>query len=212
VSLDWAVVVPVKGRAQGKSRLDVAPSLREELALAFALDAVRAALAAAGVREVVVVTPRADALRFRDLGAGVVTEPASSGLLPALAAGGAAVRSRALGVAFLLGDLPALRPEQLAAALTAAGRVPRAIVPDADGRGTVLSTARPGVQHRPRFGTGSRLAHRRAGYVELALRDVSGLRRDVDTLADLGAARQRGVGLFTARALQALGPRTGQSG
>jgi 2-phospho-L-lactate guanylyltransferase len=54
---------------------------------------------------------------------------------------------------------------------------------------------------RPRFGAGSLAAHRDDGATVLDL-DVPGLRRDVDTVADLAAAARIGCGPRT-RALLA---------
>ena len=105
------------------------------------------------------------------------------------------------GVAVLLGDLPALLPSELLAALTEAERHPLAFVSDADGEGTVLITATGGAAHTPSFGAGSRAAHLAAGYVELDVAAESGLRRDVDTPDDLGALAER-VGAYTKAALQ----------
>lgn len=199
----WAVVVPVKGR-HGKSRLAVPDALRAQLARAFALDTVRAVAETGSVREIVVVAADGgEAGAFGALGARLVRDP-GAGLLAALGTGLHAVRDRRLGRALLLGDLPALRSAELAAALAAAARLPRAMVPDT-GTGTVLVTARAGVAHRPRFGPGSGAAHRRAGYVELALPRDWGLRNDVDTLADLARARSLGLGSATTGVLRSAG-------
>jgi 2-phospho-L-lactate guanylyltransferase len=187
VTADWTVVVPVKGTSAAKSRLGATAGL----ARAIALDTVEAAVACA---RVVVVTP-GDGAAFVELGATVVGDD-GGGLGAAIDAG---LRSVGAGaVAVLLGDLPALRPEELAVALDAAARHPRSLVPDADGVGTVLITALPGEVHRPAFGGASRAAHVAAGYTELALDAASGLRRDVDTAEQLGALAAEGR----------LGPRT----
>ncbi len=172
---DWVVVVPVKGTAGSKSRLDA--SL--ELARAIALDTVEVALT---VAPVVVVTDAASATDFVSLGARVVDDP-GAGLNAAIAAG---VDAAGVGVAtaVLLGDHPALRSEELRDALAAASGVPRALVADADGTGSALTTALPGERHQFEFGEGSRQAHAAAGYLELE-GNWPGLRRDVDTAADL---------------------------
>ena len=110
---------------------------------------------------------------------------------------------RSVGVAALAADLPALRPEELAAALDAATRAgTRSYVPDADGTGTVLLAARAGTDLNPRFGPGSAAAHARSGALPLA-GDWPGLRRDVDTPADLAAALGLGVGRYTAELVSA---------
>jgi 2-phospho-L-lactate guanylyltransferase len=182
----WTVVVPVKGTADAKSRLGASA----ELARAIALDSVEAALGAA---RVIVVTPAAAAADFEALGAVVVAD-AGGGLNAAVAAGISAAGDGP--VAVLLGDVPALLPAELAAALLAAERHPLAMVPDADGAGTTLITALRAVSHSPAFGHGSRAAHLAAGYVELDVSAESGLRRDVDTAEQLAGLAAR------------LGPRT----
>jgi 2-phospho-L-lactate guanylyltransferase len=100
------------------------------------------------------------------------------------------------GVAALVGDLPALRPEELGAALDAAAAHPEAFVRDADGTGTTLLTA-AGAALRPRFGPGSARAHADDGAVPLS-GTWPGLLRDVDTEADLRAALALGTGPRTA--------------
>jgi 2-phospho-L-lactate guanylyltransferase len=113
------------------------------------------------------------------------------------------------GVAALPADLPALRTEDLTAALRAAEEVAwstagtaygpeplRGFVPDAAGTGTVLLAAPPGARLEPCFGWGSAAAHVTSGAVELT-GDWPGLRRDVDTAADLAEAVALGVGART---------------
>lgn len=172
---EWVIVVPVKGTAGSKSRLEASA----ELALAIALDTVEIALT---VAPVIVVTNAASAAEFVALGALVVDDP-GTGLNSAIAAGLDAAPAQS-ATAVLLGDHPALTPTELRDALAAASGLPRALVADADGTGSALTTALPGEHHRPSFGTGSRRAHVAAGYVELD-GDWPGLRRDVDTAADL---------------------------
>ncbi|MCR8672104.1 2-phospho-L-lactate guanylyltransferase, partial [Agrococcus sp. HG114] len=50
---------------------------------------------------------------------------------------------------------------------------------------------------RPRFGPGSAERHRQAGHVELPIAPGTGLRLDVDELADLHTALDAGVGPHT---------------
>jgi 2-phospho-L-lactate guanylyltransferase len=95
-------------------------------------------------------------------------------------------------------DLPALDPAELGRALAAAAQAGQAFVPDAAGTGTTLYTAAPGVAFRPRFGPESRAAHLSAGAVELRIAGTDGLRRDVDTVADLRDAARIGLGPRTA--------------
>jgi 2-phospho-L-lactate/phosphoenolpyruvate guanylyltransferase len=193
----WSVVVPAKRLAVAKTRLrpltaDVGePSAHADLVLALLADTVAAALACPVVDTVLVVTddPAATAEVTR-LGARTVRDEPDSGLNPALEHGARSTGDTA--VAALSSDLPALRPEELAAALTAAERAPRCFVADAHGTGTTLLTA-VGTALRPAFGPGSAAAHRGGGAVELS-GDWPGLVRDVDTEADLRAALRLGTG------------------
>jgi 2-phospho-L-lactate guanylyltransferase len=202
----WTLVLPVKGGPQAKSRLGARP----EVAAAIALDCLDAVLACPAVERVLVVTSdppmRAAA---RALGAHVVPEARpEAGLVPAIAAG---VRVAALAcagpTAVLLADLPALRPRDLGAGLAAVDArlrddpAPMVAVPDADSSGTVLLAARTPADLDPAFGPDSLAEHVRRGAAALDL-DLPGLRRDVDTPADLDAAIALGVGPRTATAVR----------
>jgi 2-phospho-L-lactate guanylyltransferase len=207
-SLRWSLVIPVKVLAIAKSRLTgLAGQRRAELALAMAADTVTAAAACPVVDSVVVVTADAAAAALLSgLGAHVVPDEPEGGLNPALTFG--AERADEFwpgrGRAGLAADLPALAPAELGRALTEAARVPEGFVADADGTGTTLYTARPGTAFWPRFGTGSRAAHLSAGVAELRLPGLAGLRRDVDTVADLRDAARIGLGPHTAAAAGSL--------
>jgi 2-phospho-L-lactate guanylyltransferase len=187
----WTIVIPVKGTATAKSRLGGSA----ELARAIALDTVEAACGVAGARVIVVTSSRASR-DFVALGAIVVADP-GSGLNSAVGAGIAAAGDGP--VAVLLGDVPGMRSFELeeALALALAGEHSLVMVADADDTGTVLLAARNPADHRPQFGVGSRAAHGAAGYVELAIPAMSGLRRDVDTADQLAALGTR-VGWRTA--------------
>lgn len=104
-------------------------------------------------------------------------------------------------VAVLLGDLPALRPDDLDEALAAASAFPRAVVVDAEGTGTTLLTASAGVLLDPAFGAGSAAEHLRRGHVALDVPGQSGLRQDVDRLGDLAAVAALGTGRATSQVL-----------
>jgi 2-phospho-L-lactate/phosphoenolpyruvate guanylyltransferase len=203
-ALRWHLVVPVKDAGQAKSRLDTpAPLRRTDLARAVASDTVEAACTAVGADLVTVVTSDAVAAQVaRDLGARVVPDPAD-GLNAAVAAGWEDAPDEPghrVGWAALLGDLPALRPDDLRAALAECGRHRSAVVPDAEGTGTVLltSTVAPPV---PRFGPGSAARHAGAGAEVLPL-DLPRLRRDVDLADDLRVALSLGVGRHTLLAMR----------
>jgi 2-phospho-L-lactate guanylyltransferase len=193
----WTVVLPVKRLADGKSRLRGAlPGVpHERLALALALDTAAAALAVAPV--LVVTADPAAAAALAALGARVVPD-VPGGLNASFAHGAAAAPGP---VAALAGDLPALRAAELATALRAAGDA-RRYVADATGSGTALLTAATGRALDPRFGPGSAAAHTASGAVPLHGR-WPGLRRDVDTAADLAAAAALGVGRHTTALLPA---------
>ena len=199
---EWVVVIPVKRLDHAKTRLSTRPApQRRALALAFALDTVRAALACADVVGVVVVTDD-DEVRaaVAALGASWVPDEPDSGLNAALTHGAEVVRrgSPAASVAVLAADPPALRPAELGLALVAAAAVPRGFVADAAGTGTTLLTARPGCELDARFGERSRAAHAASGAVELHPGPVPGLRRDVDTEVDLWDAVRLGIGIASA--------------
>ncbi|HEY3682388.1 MAG TPA: 2-phospho-L-lactate guanylyltransferase [Streptosporangiaceae bacterium] len=199
---NWSLVVPVKPLDRAKSRIAAATGAhREKFALAIAADTITAALASPAVGRVVVVTDDLVAGGvLGELGAYVIADEPDAGLNPALLHGAAAALRLAprTSVAALFADLPALRPEELTRALEAARPWRQAFVPDAADEGTTLYTARPGHGFSPSFGRGSRDRHRLRGAHEMRLPDIPGLRRDVDTLADLREAITLGVGRRTA--------------
>jgi 2-phospho-L-lactate/phosphoenolpyruvate guanylyltransferase len=196
------VIVPVKRTDRGKSRLATAHADdRRELALAFALDTVQAALASSAVRRVVVVTNDPGAAAFGALGAEVIEDRPDAGLNPAFVHGAHHVTAidPASGLVGLAGDLPALTTEVLDLALSAAPPG-RWFVADAAGTGTTTLGA-SGERLAPSFGPHSRARHRAGGAAELALSGLARLRRDVDTEVDLWDAVRLGVGVHTRDAL-----------
>ena len=207
----WSVVVPAKRLVAAKTRLtpltaalgDELPAGHADLVLALLADTVAAALAAPAVQLLLVVTDDARAAEVvTPLGARTVGDEPERGLNAALVHGARRARELADGpVAALSSDLPALRTEELTAALRAAATVPRAFVADAAGSGTTLLAVRDG-DLAPRFGPGSAAAHAAGGAVPLDA-DWPGLRQDVDTPADLHTACWIGVGPRTAGFLSA---------
>ena len=230
----WVVVVPVKDATAGKTRLSAALDGRSRVALAraMALDTIAAAVGCPPVGLVVVVTgdevvrreaPALAPSLGRLAGASsdvatvrVVPEPPHagqrSGLDAAAAAGVAAGRALVptAQVGVLLGDLPALRPDDLAEALAAAEGHRRALVPDAPGTGTTLLTVAAGVEFDSRFGVGSAAAHVALGYAPLDVDVASTLRHDVDLPVDLERVRVLRPGPRTARLLDRLARRDGR--
>ncbi|MFJ8886884.1 2-phospho-L-lactate guanylyltransferase [Streptomyces sp. NPDC102402] len=207
----WSLVVPLKPLVRAKSRLGraVGGDLRPRLALAFAQDTVSAALSCRAVADVVVVTddPVAGAA-LAALGARTVADTPAAGLNAALEHGARAALARHGGaaVAALNADLPALRPDELARVLEFSSAFPRTFVSDAQGIGTTFLSAAPGVELRPAFGGASRARHLASGAVEIALRGLDSVRRDVDTGDDLGAALALGVGRFTTELAAPVAP------
>jgi 2-phospho-L-lactate guanylyltransferase len=199
------VVVPAKRLALAKSRLgpltgSLGGDAHDRLVLALLADTVGAALASPAVAGVLVVTDdEAAAAVVTALGARTVPDEPGAGLNPALAHG--ARTSGSPAVAALASDLPALRPEELTAALAAADAAPRCFVADAQGTGTTLLTA-CGTALTPAFGAGSAARHRAGGAVELT-GSWPGLARDVDTPGDLHTAAGLGLGRHTAALLAA---------
>jgi 2-phospho-L-lactate/phosphoenolpyruvate guanylyltransferase len=201
---DWTAVIAVKPLSAAKSRLRGAvPDARHaDLALAMLRDTVAAALGCAVVGGVLVVTDDAGAARAAaSLGARVVPDRPGAGLNAALSFGADVAAGVTRPRAALAGDLPALRPHQLAAALALARR--RSFVADVEGSGTVLLAAPAGVPLDPRFGPGSAAAHAASGAQALS-GDWAGLRQDVDTAADLRSALALGAGRYTSELLAEL--------
>src|SRR4051794_31039145 len=149
-ALRWCLVVPVKRLGHAKSRLvgpEVSAPLRERLALAFATDAVRAALTADRVAAVLVVTDDPTAATvLGGLGATIVPDEPEAGLNAAFAFGAHVARSKlgsGFGIAASAADLPALRADELDIAL---GRIvggKRHFIADAHDIGTTLLFAPP---------------------------------------------------------------------
>ena len=200
----WCLVVPLKPLDRAKSRLagpGVDPALRRRLALAFAADAVQAALSAERVAEAIVVTddPLAAGV-LGAVGATIVPDRPDAGLNPALAFGAEVARDKLgdIGVAALAADLPALRATELDTALARITGNQRHFIADAHDIGTTMLFAPPGVALDPHFGGPSRAAHSASGAVEIPGDGLASLRRDVDTLDDLADAIWLGVGARTA--------------
>jgi 2-phospho-L-lactate/phosphoenolpyruvate guanylyltransferase len=194
--VQWTVLILAKALPGAKSRL--APASADAAAHGRLVQAIRrdtadSAGAAAGVARVVLVVdrgaPRPDTI--------VQSTP---GLNAAIveATGRAAQSWPSDAIAVLVGDLPALRPHELAAALAAAQAHERSFVADRSGTGTTLLAARPGVSLRPAFGPRSAATHARDA---VPLDAGPGLRHDVDTAEDLHAAAEFGLGPATSAAL-----------
>lgn len=204
--VQWCLVLPLKRLSNAKTRLGQPyAGIRRELALAFAIDTAAAACRTADVVRLIVVADEAAAVdALERLGALVVLGEHSAGLNAAISHGAQhAARSHPeAGVGALVGDLPALRPQELAQALAEAQRQRCSFVRDDTGTGTTLLLARPGLQLAPSFGPGSAERHLDSGYVELTSERMPGLRCDVDDAPGLRRALALGVGARTRRCLQ----------
>jgi 2-phospho-L-lactate guanylyltransferase len=223
----WVAVVPVKPLRAAKTRLRgaVPEAVHPDLVLAMARDTVAAVLACRAVARVVVICDDpAVCTELTALGALCLPDAPAAGLNAALAYGAQAAQrtdptrgrpdaglgradtavghaDTGVAVVALTADLPAMRPQDLEAALVAAARAGRrAFVPDLEGTGTVLLAAPAGEALAPQFGPGSAAAHLRSGAARLDGPWPS-LRRDVDTAADLDAAARLGVGTHTGQVL-----------
>jgi len=195
----WRLIVPVKDQLTAKSRLHPPAGVaRADLAHAFALDTITAAVAGIPPEQLVVVTSDEHTAAFvRDQG-GIVLADRGEGLNPAIRLGiGYVEQVMGLGpTAVLLGDIPTLRPQDLISALSVCATHPRALVPDASGRGTVLLSALSPRDLDPRFGPDSAREHSR-DCARLDL-DLPALRTDVDDDQALRDAVAIGVGRHTA--------------
>lgn len=201
----YAVLLPVKPPAYGKSRLvGLSDPDRRRLAEAFALDTATACLEAAHVGAVMAVTDDARfSSRLTALGCAAIPDGVVGDLNGTLRQGAAEARRRwpSLTPVALCGDLPALRADDLDAALTAADGT--SYVADAAGTGTTLFTSAYD-DFAPRFGAGSRQQHDLMGAMPIA-GELATLRHDVDNLEDLVTAARLGLGPRTAAVVDELG-------
>lgn len=203
---DVALIIAVKRLAAAKTRLAPVFSARtrENVVLAMLVDTLSAAARVAALGSITVVTPdEAAGAAAAKLGANVVSDPTPEGhsdpLNNAIAAAERALAGSFSNAVVLQGDLPALQTQELAEAIAAARHHRRSFVADRLATGTAALCAF-GAALDPQFGSGSSARHRRSGAIELT-GAWPGLRCDVDTPADLAAARRLGVGPATARAI-----------
>lgn len=197
----WTILLPVKRLDAAKTRLG-GRLPRRELALSFALDTATAALECPAVARVLVVTCDRDVTKaVTSVGAHTWDDQGDD---LNLALRRAATSLDDGSVVVLTADLPAVRAEELSAALRSSDSRPRAFIADTRGTGTVLLTAESPGSLAPRFGPDSARAHESAGAFRLPARWPS-LARDVDSPSDLAEAARLGVGPHTAKTLTADG-------
>lgn len=197
-------VVPLRDGVSGKSRLATAldPGARRRLVAALARHVVGTLLAVDDVLRVVVVT--ADPPFAREVLAGldpaldggrlqILAQPADRpGLNPALDVAREALRAEGAAGRLLVAhaDLPALRPDDVAALLTPGAEGDVVVATDRHGTGTnllALPLTGAGAAFAFRFGAGSRAAHEaeaaRHGLRAVVV-DRPGTAADLDTLDD----------------------------
>ncbi len=206
MSGDVGLVIAVKHLTAAKTRLAPVFSARTRasVVLAMLVDTLTTAAAVKSVHSITVITPdEAAAAAAAELGAVVLSDPTPQGhpdpLNNAITAAERMVAGRTPNLVVLQGDLPALRTEELGAAITAARRHRRSFVADRHGSGTAALCAF-GAPLDPQLGPDSAARHRRSGAIELTGM-WPGLRCDIDTPGDLAVARHLGVGAATARVL-----------
>jgi 2-phospho-L-lactate guanylyltransferase len=191
-----AAVLPIKSFARAKLRLGdaVGGSDRRELADAMVAD-VLAALAAAPIDDVIVVTAEPLAVRAAErAGATIVEDPEERGQSAAALRGIDAAVVRGAERALLVpGDCPALDPVELSHLLARPSTPPQVvIVPDRHGSGTNALLLTPPEVIVPAFGPGSFARHAaraHAAGASVRVAELPSLALDVDTPADLAALR-----------------------
>ncbi|HWT47483.1 MAG TPA: 2-phospho-L-lactate guanylyltransferase [Mycobacterium sp.] len=203
---DVALIVAVKRLTAAKTRLAPVFSARtrENVVLAMLVDTLTAAARVGSLGSITVITPdEAAAAAAAELGAIVLADPTPEGhsdpLNNAITAAEKELAGSFSNIVVLQGDLPALQSPELAEAIAAARHHRRSFVADRLATGTAALCAFD-AELNPQFGSDSSARHRRSGAIELT-GAWPGLRCDVDTPADLAAARRLGVGAATARAI-----------
>ena len=182
--MTWSVLLPV--RTGGKSRLNAAG----DWSSACGLDTLDAISGCHSVANITLLGDLPTAHRtIDDHGRGLNAEISE------------ALASMSRPVAVILGDLPALKSDDLDTVLNLALHHPKAFVRDAAGAGTTLVTF---TSHDAMtfFGEDSANRHSDAGFVELT--SPESVRRDVDTVDDVIAAAQMGLGKRTRELLAQL--------
>ncbi|KAA1250728.1 2-phospho-L-lactate guanylyltransferase [Mycobacterium simiae] len=203
---DVGLIIAVKRLAAAKTRLAPVFSARTRagVVLAMLVDTLTAASRVQSLQSITVITPdESAAAAAAELGAQVLADPTPEGaadpLNNAIAAAERVMAKSLTNLIVLQGDLPAMQPQELAEAIAAARHHQRSFVADRLGTGTAALCAF-GTALDPQFGADSSARHRRSGAVELT-GAWPGLRCDVDTPADLTAARRLGIGPATVRAI-----------
>jgi 2-phospho-L-lactate guanylyltransferase len=186
-------VVPVKTLAAAKTRLAtaLAPAERADLTLQT-LKRVLAALDQPGIAARLVVSPDEAVLRATRVAGAHGLRQASDGLNPGLEEARTwALAQGAEALLIVLGDLPLLAPEHIAAILALADRPGTvALAPDRHGSGTNIMLLRPPDAIPLSFGLNSLFRHRAAAQARgltIQTYDDPATALDLDTPDDLAA-------------------------
>ncbi|MUM16799.1 2-phospho-L-lactate guanylyltransferase [Mycobacterium sp. CBMA 623] len=193
------MIIAVKNLSTAKSRL--APSLpapeRQRLVLGMLTHVISVAFTAAQTVAVVSPDPAAKAVAG-EAGALFIfddtPEEHPDPLNNALRNAASQLRASSPNLVVLQADLPAVTPEEFAAAMQAARAHSRSYVADRHGSGTAALFSTDGDLN-PLFGVNSAQRHQDSGAIELT-GNWPGLRCDVDTPEDLAAARELGASLL----------------
>jgi 2-phospho-L-lactate guanylyltransferase len=186
-------VVPFKDLASAKERLSnrLDPAARRSLVLAMMDDVLGALTRVAEVSGLLVVTHEPEiARRAARFGAEILEEPANDGHTSAVARAVRELERRgATSMLCVSGDLPAARPEEIAAMIRSLGPPPSVVlVPSRSGLGTNAVLASPPGALPLKFGEPSFPTHLLRAR-ELGLRtevlELGGLGLDIDTPEDL---------------------------
>lgn len=208
---DTAILIPVKSTAWAKGRLAslLEQDARQRLSLAMLEDVLAAVMPAVGrlVHAACVATADPEAMRIaRTHGATVLVEQEQRSESHSVdAASGALARQGVEAVLTIPADVPAVRPEDIAAVLSAAGESDGAVllVPSRDAKGTNAIWRRPPRAIPSRFGFDSFRKHQEeaeARGLSWGMLRVPRLALDIDEPEDLiaflafpGETRTRGL-------------------
>lgn len=186
-----SVVIPAKRLSEAKSRLDLQPLRRRQVALGLLITTTAAAMTAARVDMVYVITrDRVVASSVRVRGATPILEEPPFELNAAISQGRRTVIERhpESPVAVLLGDLAFLDPSDLDSAIASFRNCGDPLmVPDRVGCGTTFLIHSQRSMPPTSFGPASAAAHRERGFVETG-HELHSLRNDIDTLNDMDGA------------------------
>jgi 2-phospho-L-lactate guanylyltransferase len=190
--MNLSVIIPVRGLADGKSRLHGAMPDRARRALVMALlDQTVTAVRAADIAEhVIVVTPDTGLLRWAPLNGCVAMRQVGTGLNAALAQAEAwATQQGADAVLVVHPDLPLITAADIQAlAAEAPEALGAVVVGDRRREGTTALLLRPPAGMPYRFGDQSYVRHLTSGEargLRVVASRVSALGFDIDTPADL---------------------------